>query len=74
MNEIKSIFEQKTGQPLSTTFRPVCFFIMAAMKDVRRMFKWFREEGYKANIQSLRKINPETKDYGTWLEKESGFR
>jgi hypothetical protein len=74
MNEMKSNFEQKTGQPLSTTFRPVCFFIMAVMKDVRCMFKWFREGGYKANIVRLRAINPAMKDFATWTEKESGFR
>jgi hypothetical protein len=35
------------------------------------MFKWFHNEGYKANIPELRKMNPELKDFGAWLEKDS---
>ncbi|KAG2413025.1 hypothetical protein HFD88_010584 [Aspergillus terreus] len=72
--EMKPIFGQRTGQPLPMTFRSVCSFIMAVMKDVRCMFKWFREGGYKADIVRLRAINPAMKDFATWMEKESGFR
>lgn len=71
---MRSIFEQKTGQSLPMTFRPVCSFFMAMMKDMGYMFKWFHGEGYKADIPSLRSINPEMMDFATWLEKESGFK
>ncbi|GKZ36203.1 hypothetical protein AbraIFM66950_007199 [Aspergillus brasiliensis] len=68
------IFEQRTGQPLPTTFRPVCSLFMAMMKDMGYMFQWFRNEGYKADIPRLRAIHPEMMDFATWLKKESGFR
>ncbi|KAL2832243.1 hypothetical protein BJY01DRAFT_226122 [Aspergillus pseudoustus] len=71
---MKLTFEQKMGQPLPMTYRPVCSVFMAMMKDMGYMFKWFRDEGYKADIARLREINPEMKDFATWLEKESGFR
>ncbi|EED18341.1 nucleoside-diphosphate-sugar epimerase family protein [Talaromyces stipitatus ATCC 10500] len=71
---MKSIFEQRTGLPLPTTFRPVCSFFMAMMKDMGYMFKWLRDEGYGADISSIRALNPEMKDFATWLEKESGFK
>ncbi|KAL3440695.1 hypothetical protein BJX65DRAFT_290128 [Aspergillus insuetus] len=71
---MNSIFEQKTGQPLPMTFRPVCSFFMAMMKDMGYMFKWFRDEGYKADIARLRELHPEMKDFATWLEEDSGFK
>lgn len=71
---MRSIFEQKTQHSLPMTFRPVCPLFMAMMKDMGYMFKWFRDEGYKADIPSLRSTNPEMMDFATWLEKESGFK
>ncbi|KAL4794826.1 hypothetical protein BDV19DRAFT_399170 [Aspergillus venezuelensis] len=68
------IFQQKTGKTLPMTFRPVCSLFMAMMKDMGYMFSWFREEGYGADIPSLKGAHPEMKDFATWLEKESGFR
>ncbi|RDW78934.1 Nucleoside-diphosphate-sugar epimerase family protein [Aspergillus mulundensis] len=71
---MQAVFEQKMGRPLPLTFRPVCSLFMAMMKDMGYMFKWFREEGYGANIEQLKKVNPEMKTFATWLEKESAFR
>ncbi|GKZ20835.1 hypothetical protein AbraIFM66951_004102 [Aspergillus brasiliensis] len=71
---MRLIFEQRTGQPLPTTFRPVCSLFMAMMKDMGYMFQWFRNGGYKADIPNLRAIHPEMMDFATWLKKESGFR
>ncbi|RAH59375.1 nmrA-like family protein [Aspergillus piperis CBS 112811] len=68
------IFEQKTGQPLPMTFRPVCSLFMAMMKDMGYMFQWFRNEGYRADIPKLREIHPGMMDFATWLKKESGFK
>ncbi|GLA99141.1 hypothetical protein AtubIFM61612_010763 [Aspergillus tubingensis] len=68
------IFEQKTGQPLPMTFRPICSLFMAMMKDMGYMFQWFRNEGYRADIPKLREIHPEIMDFATWLKKESGFK
>ncbi|KAJ6032125.1 hypothetical protein N7540_002857 [Penicillium herquei] len=66
-------FEQKTGQPIPLTYRILCSVFMASMKDMGYMFKWFHDTGYKANIPELKKINPDLKDFGTWLEQDSGF-
>lgn len=68
------IFEQKTGQQIPTTFRLLCSLLLASMKDFGYMFQWFRDEGYKADISELRRMNPDLKDFGTWLETESEFR
>ncbi|KAF9890358.1 hypothetical protein FE257_006025 [Aspergillus nanangensis] len=72
--EMRAVFQQKTGRPLPMAFRPVCAFFMAVMKDMGYMFRWFRDEGYGADIARLRAINPEMKDFATWVEKESDFK
>ncbi|KAL2802585.1 hypothetical protein BJX63DRAFT_440793 [Aspergillus granulosus] len=71
---MRLVFEQKTGRVLPTTFRPVCAFFMAMMKDMGYMFRWFHDEGYGVDIPSLRARHPEMKDFATWLEKEPWVR
>ncbi|KAJ5578222.1 uncharacterized protein N7459_007186 [Penicillium hispanicum] len=73
LEQMAQIFSRKTGKELPMTFRPICSFFMAAMKDMGYMFKWFHDEGYGADIQRLREINPSMKNFETWLEKESAF-
>ncbi|KAL1845972.1 hypothetical protein Plec18167_009074 [Paecilomyces lecythidis] len=72
-DEMAKIFQEKTGQPVPTTFGPLCSLFLASMKDMGYMFKWFHDEGYKADIPQLRKTYPELKDFESWLEKESEF-
>ncbi|PYH90870.1 nucleoside-diphosphate-sugar epimerase family protein [Aspergillus ellipticus CBS 707.79] len=66
---MRLIFEQKTKQSLPMTFRPVCSLFMAMMKDMGYMFKWFHDEGYRADILASRERNPDMKDFATWLDK-----
>ncbi|KAJ5753990.1 uncharacterized protein N7511_008143 [Penicillium nucicola] len=72
-DQFAEIFQRKTGQPIPSTYRLLCSVFMASMKDMGYMFKWFHDGGYKANIPELKKIHPGLKDFGTWLEKDSGF-
>ncbi|CAG8070479.1 unnamed protein product [Penicillium salamii] len=72
-DQFVQIFEQKTGQPIPSTYRFLCSMFMTSMKDMGYMFKWFHDTGYKANIPELKKINPNLKDFGTWLEQNSEF-
>lgn len=72
-DQMALMFSRKTGQTLPTTFGLICSFFLWAMKDMGYMFKWFHEEGYGADIQRLRVINPSMKNFETWLEMESAF-
>ncbi|KAH7075068.1 hypothetical protein FB567DRAFT_453100 [Paraphoma chrysanthemicola] len=72
--QFKTIFEEKTGQPLPTTFGFVASAIMMMVKDMRYMFKWFGDVGYGADIPALRQVHPDLKDFATWLEKDSSFK
>lgn len=72
-DQFAQIFQQKTGQQIPSTFRFLCSMFMASMKDMGYMFQWFHDGGYKANIAELKSINPNLKDFGTWLERDSEF-
>lgn len=72
-DQFAKIFQQKTGQSIPTTYGFLASIVMASMKDFGYMFKWFHDEGYKADIPELKRMNPDLKDFGTWLEKESEF-
>lgn len=72
-DQMDTIFKNKTGKSAPTTFGFVGSALMAMMKDLGYMFQWFYDVGYGANIAELRKVHPELKDFGTWLEKDSGF-
>lgn len=72
-DEMAKIFKDKTGEPVPTTFSFVVKALMSMMKDFRIMFQWFHDVGCRADIQELRKVHPELKDFGTWLEKDSAF-
>lgn len=72
--QFKSIFEEKTGQILPTTFRFISAAIHMMVKDLGLMFKWFRAVGYGADIKKAREINPDLKDFATWLKEDSQFK
>ncbi|KAJ5634665.1 hypothetical protein N7528_002507 [Penicillium herquei] len=72
-DQMEEIFSRQLGKDLPLTFRPICSFFMAAMKDMGYMFKWFHDEGYGADIKRLREINPSMKNFQTWLGEESAF-
>lgn len=71
--EMSQIFKSKTGKSVPTTFGLVGKALMTMMKDFGSMFRWFYDVGYGADIAALREVHPELKDFGTWLEKDSGF-
>ncbi|KAJ5197998.1 uncharacterized protein N7498_007115 [Penicillium cinerascens] len=72
-DEMAKIFKAKTGKSVPTTFGFVAKAVLSTTKDLRIMFQWFHDVGCQADIQELRKVYPELKDFGTWLEKDSAF-
>ncbi|KAJ5295255.1 hypothetical protein N7508_010076 [Penicillium antarcticum] len=70
---MSEIFERETGKKVPTTFRLPVWLMMAAVKEFGVMFRWFYDEGYGADIETLKGTNPGLKDFGTWLKSESQF-
>ncbi|CAG8261752.1 unnamed protein product [Penicillium nalgiovense] len=72
-DQMSEIFKNLTGKDVPTTFRIPVWLMMAAVKDLGVMFKWFRDEGYGADIPALKKLNPSLKIFGDWLKEDSQF-
>jgi len=72
--EASERFKEVIGVEMPTTFCAVGSVLRLAMKDIGVMFKWFETGGYGVDIEKARREVPELMDFGTWLEKSSGFR
>ncbi|KAJ5396722.1 hypothetical protein N7509_004835 [Penicillium cosmopolitanum] len=72
-NQMTETFKSKTGKNVPMTFEFVGKLLMSMMKDLGYMFQWFYDVGYGADISALKEINPNLKDFKTWLGEESGF-
>jgi len=38
-------------------------------KDLGLMYKWFHDHGYGADVEEVRRMKPDLKDFATWLER-----
>jgi uncharacterized protein YbjT (DUF2867 family) len=70
----KTIFEQKTGETLPTTYVFVASLINWLSKDLGYMFKWMRDVGFGVDIASVKRSKLDLKDFGTWLDTESAWK
>ena len=71
--QLSKVFEEKFGYEVPTTFEFLARFVKWMVSELNIMFRWFDEEGFTVDIAKLKRMNPGLKDFGTWLETESGF-
>lgn len=71
--EIAATFKEVTGDTFPTTWRFIASIMSWMIKEIGYMFRFFRNTGYQADIEALRKELPELKTWKTWLETESKF-
>jgi len=74
LSEADAAFHETFRKPLPTTFSILGYGIGWMVKEMYYMYQFFDKEGYGANIAELKKINPNLKDFKTWLKEESGFK
>ncbi|KAH6972480.1 nucleoside-diphosphate-sugar epimerase family protein [Ilyonectria sp. MPI-CAGE-AT-0026] len=67
-SQLVDVFQKKTGAPLPTTFGFIAQLILWLVKEMGTMYAFFEKEGYNADIPALKKMHPELKDLGAWLE------
>lgn len=72
-DQFVEIFEYLAEREIPWTYWPICSLFLAMFKDMGSMFQWFHDEGYRADIQELRRIHPGLMDFGKWLEEKSEF-
>lgn len=70
-DEANTVFKEKFGEDIPTTFGFVGSGLIWAIKDVGMMFKFFEEVRYGADIQALRKEHPGLLSLSSWLETRS---
>ncbi|KAI9774628.1 MAG: hypothetical protein M1840_002877 [Geoglossum simile] len=65
------IYKEVTGEPagLPMTYWFIQWALVNMVKELRTMFKFFAEEGYAADVEELRKMNPNMLDWKAWLEQ-----
>ncbi|RFN53571.1 nmra-like family protein [Fusarium flagelliforme] len=73
LEEFLKIFKEKTGREAPSTYSLIVYPMMAMVKELGYMFKWFNDVGFDADLKTLRQEYPEFKTFGTWLETESDF-
>ncbi|KAF2098576.1 NAD(P)-binding protein [Rhizodiscina lignyota] len=71
--QIQQIFKEKTGTDLPESYSIFATLLLWMVKEVNIMMKWFHDEGYGVDIPALRKEYPGLMDFGSYLEKRSGF-
>lgn len=72
-DQMSEIFKKSTGKNVPTTFSIPVWLMMAGVKELGVMFKWFHDEGYGADIPALKKLDPGLKTFGDWLKEDSQF-
>ncbi|CAF3519492.1 unnamed protein product [Fusarium graminearum] len=73
LTEFQSIFKEKIGRDIPSAYSFVVYPMMAMVKELGYMFKWFNDVGFDADLKALRQQYTELKTFGTWLETESDF-
>lgn len=64
----EEVFREKTGRALPVTYAGPVRAMLWMMRDLGLMFRFFREEGFKADVEGLRKRFPGMKGFGEWLD------
>lgn len=69
------VFKELTGQDIPYTYDIVGRgFKWMMPNEVGKMFAWFQNTGYSADVAGLKKRYPFMKDFRKWLEEESAWR
>ncbi|KAL8848467.1 MAG: hypothetical protein Q9221_006518 [Calogaya cf. arnoldii] len=68
--EADEAFNSKLGYKMPLTFGPLAKFGLWASKDFGTMFDFFRKEGFGADVEGLRRVNPGMMRFADWVEKK----
>jgi uncharacterized protein YbjT (DUF2867 family) len=70
--QIADTFSRVMGRPVKFRRLPLFLTRLVLGREFHQMFKWFDEEGYRADLQALRRDYPEVKPTSleAWLTRE----
>ena len=73
-DELSGCFERVTGSPAPATFGILGSVLKWAVTEVNVMITWFKTDGYGADVNRLRKEEPEMCNFERWLKERSAFK
>ncbi|KXH57001.1 nucleoside-diphosphate-sugar epimerase [Colletotrichum salicis] len=72
-DEAGEVFERVVGQKMPRTWGVVGRAVRWAFEDAGRSMEWFEEEGYRADVKMLKRMEPRLQSWETWLRESSGW-
>jgi len=69
--EVRVAFREVVKKELPMTWAVVAKSVLWWVPDAKTSFEWFRESGYGADIEALRKMEPGMQDFRAWLRESS---
>ena len=69
--DVKRVFHEVVGKELPMTWTVVAKGVLWWVAEAKTSFAWFREHGYGADIEALRKLEPGMQDFRAWLKESS---
>ena len=73
LDQANAIFQDKLGMPIPVTYGVLGKAVLWAVKDVRMMIEFMRDEGFGTDVESLRREFPQMLTFADWLEKKSSY-
>ncbi|SCO84215.1 related to NmrA-like family protein [Fusarium oxysporum] len=71
LSELQEIFREVVGAELPQTYKVVAYPVLWMVKDASKSFEWFRNAGWKADIETLRAQEPGLQSFTSWLKESS---
>ena len=72
-SEASRVFRTEMGYSLPTSPALVGAIIKWMLKDIGLMFRYFETVGYAADLEGLRRVDPDLQDFKTWLRDSSNL-
>lgn len=69
--DVRTAFREVAKKELPMTWAVVAKSVLWWVPEAKASFEWFRECGYRADIEGLRKLEPGLQDFKSWLKESS---
>ncbi|KAF4637312.1 hypothetical protein G7Y89_g773 [Cudoniella acicularis] len=74
LTQAKKVFKDTLGYDMPETWGFVGSGLKWMISELGTMFKWFADQGYGADIASLKKEEPKLQNFSEWLAETSTFK
>ena len=72
-SQLDAVFKKTTGNGVPVTFGVLGKALLWGVAEMGSMMKWFKTDGYGADVRNLRTVHPGLMNFETWMQKKSAF-